>query len=293
MKAKNLFLNLERELIITMMVFDAHTHVFPPEIIEKRELIAEKDRRFAVIYADRRARMADGSRLLQYVEDEGIDAAATMSFPFADNGLNRIANDYVLELAKQDARIIPFVVVDTREEGAAFTEAQRCIDKGARGVGELAYYESGFDERKRKELEGLAHFLEEKQSILIMHLNEQVGHRYPGKIHADFEEVVRLVEGVPTLRIVLAHLGGGICFYEFMPEIRKTFSRVYYDLAAVPLLYEQALYTFCESFLKEKVLFGSDFPLLTLARYQPGIKRLGEKAQEHFLYRNARSLFGD
>ncbi len=276
-----------------MMVVDAHTHVFPPEIVAQRESLARKDRRFGVIYADRRARMTDGDGLLAYMKDEGIDAAAVMSFPFTDNGLNRLANDYVLELAERDGRIIPFVAMNTGEERAAIEEAQRCFGKGARGVGELAFYDIGFGEKERKEVERLALSLEGSGAILAIHLNEQVGHRYPGKMHADFEQVVRLVEALPASRIVLAHMGGGICFYEFMPEIRKAFSRVYYDLAAVPLLYNQPLYTFAGRFLKNKVVFGSDYPLLTLARYKADIERLDEEAQEHILYRNARTLFGD
>lgn len=275
-----------------MMVVDVHTHVFPPEITERRESIAGKDSRFAAIYADRRARMTDGKGLLGYMEDQGIGAAAVMSFPFIDSGLNRVANDYVLDLAKQDPRIAAFVAVDTGNELTAIAEVQRCVGKGARGVGELAFYESGFGQKERREVERLARSLEGSGAIFVMHLNEQVGHRYPGKMHADFEEVVRLVEAVPALRIVLAHMGGGICFYEFMPEIRQAFSQVYYDLAAVPLLYNQALYDFAGRFLRNKVLFGSDYPLLTLARYRTDIERLDEEAQEHILCRNARVLFG-
>ena len=67
---------------------------------------------------------------------------------------------------------------------------------------------------------------------------------------------------------------------------------VYYDLAAVPFLYSDSVYAFAARFLAKKVLFGSDFPLLTLARYRPGIDQVDEKEKRLILYENARRLFG-
>jgi predicted TIM-barrel fold metal-dependent hydrolase len=126
----------------------------------------------------------------------------------------------------------------------------------------------------------------------MLHLNEQVGHRYPGKAFADFGSVAGFVADHPSLRIILAHMGGGICFYEFMPEIRKAFARVYYDLAAVPFLYSNELYAFAAAFLGEKVLFGSDYPLLPFARYIPYLREVEEPARSNILYENGRRLFG-
>ena len=41
----------------------------------------------------------------------------------------------------------------------------------------------------------------------------------------------------PELDIILAHWGGGLLFYETMPEVRRTLRRVWYDTAASPLLF--------------------------------------------------------
>jgi hypothetical protein len=46
-----------------MPVLDAHTHVFPPELIEKRRLIASTEGGFALLYGSGRSRMADGPAL--------------------------------------------------------------------------------------------------------------------------------------------------------------------------------------------------------------------------------------
>ncbi len=275
-----------------MSVLDAHTHVFPPEVIDRRDEIATRDSHFSLLYNDRRARMADGKDLAAYMDKEGVDMAVATCFPFRDPGLIRLANDYVLECARLDTRILPLVVVDAHDEKAAVSEAERCFQKGARGVGEMAYYERGFGADERLRLEGIARFLEQNGRPLMLHLNEQVGHHYHGKTAVDFAEVVRFVETHPSLRMILAHMGGGICFYEFMPEIEKAFPFVYYDLAAAPYLYSNALYVFAAGFLSTKVLFGSDFPLLTLARYKPGLEGLNDEAKRRILFENGRRLFG-
>lgn len=275
-----------------MTVFDAHTHLFPPEVIERRGEIAGRDPRFSLLYGDPRARMAKGDDLRAYMDSEGIDVAVAASFPFRDQGLIRAANDYVLECARVDGRILPLAVVDTGDEKAAVSEVRRCLGKGARGVGEVAYYDTGFGGDERKGLESIARLLEDEDKPLMLHLNEQIGHVYPGKTRVDFGEVVRFVEAHPSLRVILAHMGGGLCFYEFMPEIERAFSRVCYDLAAAPFLYSDALYAFAARFLPGKVLFGSDFPLLTFARYRPALESLEAGAGRRILFENGRRLFG-
>jgi predicted TIM-barrel fold metal-dependent hydrolase len=275
-----------------MPVLDAHTHLFPPEIIEKRERIASDDRAFGIIYSDRKARMADGQQLSGYLEKEGIDVVVACGFPFRDPGLVRLTNDYVLEIARGDRRIVPFAIVDPAYETASIREAERCLERGARGIGEIAYYGGGFGESERRALNTLATWMEQAGMVLMLHVNEQVGHAYPGKTAVDFGEIIRFLEDHPSLKIILAHMGGGICFYEFMPEIRKSCSLVYYDLAAVPFLYSEAIYRFAAQFLWHKVLFGSDYPLLPYSRYKSALEKLDGEARERILYSNGKELLG-
>ncbi len=275
-----------------MPVLDAHTHMFPPEIIEARERIAIRDRGFSMIYSRLNARMVDKEGIRSYLDDENVDMAVVTGFPFEDGGLISAANDYLLEMAALDPRIIPFIAVDRRNEGTAMREVERCIESGARGVGELAYNDTGFSDDERRGLRGLGEYLQEKGLPLMLHLNEQVGHDYAGKTHIDFGSVLRFAEDHPALDMILAHMGGGICFHEFMPEIKRTLSRVYYDLAAVPFLYSREIYAYSASFLASKVLFGSDYPLLSFARYKPHIEELPESARRKILYENGSELLG-
>jgi uncharacterized protein len=275
-----------------MSVIDAHTHVFPMELIEKRVKIAMRETGFGILYRDLRSKMVDADGLLTYMDEEGVGKAVITGFPFADNGLIRVSNDYILEMAQNNERLIPFITVKGDDEGAAQAEVERCFTLGARGVGELAYYETGFTERERGALDGVASFLEDRGAPLMLHVNEQVGHAYPGKSTVDFESVVKFAADHPRLSLILAHMGGGICFYEFMPEIKRVFTHVYYDMAATPFLYSKDLFVFAERFLLSKILFGSDYPLLSLNRYQSHLESLTAETRHLFLYENGRRLLG-
>ena len=275
-----------------MPVIDAHTHVFPPDVIKIRDRIAARDYRFSLIYASPKARMADGTELDRYMIEEQIDRAVITAFPFKDRGLITACNDYILDMARRDPKLIPFAMVDVEDETLALAEAARSFSLGARGIGELAFYDTGFGAAERKGLESLADYAEKNDLPLMIHVNEQVGHVYHGKTRMDFQELVVLVETHPGLVMILSHLGGGICFYEFMPEIKKAFARVYYDLAAVPLLYSKEVYEFIAQYMPGKVLFGSDYPLLSYKRYAPDLDFLEEEDRQKLLHLNARHLFG-
>jgi uncharacterized protein len=274
-----------------MPLIDVHTHVFPDEVIRNRTRIAEKDRNFDVLYGNSSSRMVDSSKLRDYLSREGIDRAVATGFPFQDAGLLTLSNDCLLELAQIDDRIIPLVMVDLQDEERGAAELERCIARGAMGMGEVAYYGQPFSRSERERLDRLVAPLEGAQLLLMMHVNEQIGHRYGGKARIDFNEVVKFVDSHPRLTIILSHLGGGLCFYEFMPEIKKSFAHVYYDIAAIPFLYHKKVYSFISRFLPEKVMFGSDYPLLPASRYLPDIKELEEEVQVKLLYRNAEEIF--
>jgi uncharacterized protein len=276
-----------------MPVIDAHTHVFPPDVIARREMIAKTDARFALLYANPRARMVDGAGITEYLQSQGVEQAVVTSFPFTDASLVSACNDYVLELARMDTRVIPFATVDMEDETAARDEAERCVIRGARGIGEIAFYDTGYGKRECEKLHVIGAYAEQQGIPVMLHVNEQVGHAYHGKTVMDLQEIFLFIEAHPDLTVILPHLGGGLCFYEFMPEVRKTFSRVYYDLAATPLLYSSEVYDFVARYIPDRMLFGSDFPLLSYRKYATELGSLGDEARDKLLYHNARRMLGN
>ena len=57
--------------------------------------------------------------------------------------------------------------------------------------------------------------------------------------------------------------------YELMPEMRRVLANAWYDTAAWPWLYEPALMRAISSAgVIDKILYGSDFPILSYGRYE-------------------------
>ena len=277
-------------------MIDAHVHVFPPEMIQGRESYLARDARFREIYENLAAHMATVDELLTAMDRDGVEMAVVTGFPFADQGLCRLVNDYVLEqVALHPGRLAGLAVVAPGRAGA-HAELLRCLDAGLTGCGELAPAGWPALEAVRGGADGfdtLAGCLRERARPLLVHASEPVGHSYAGKGRFLPEDCLALARTYPGLRIVLAHMGGGLFLYETMPEVRKTLADVYYDTAAVPYLYGAEVYEVAVlSAGPEKFIFGSDFPLLPAGRYRQGLERLATEVRQAIEGDNARKVFG-
>lgn len=73
-----------------------------------------------------------------------------------------------------------------------------------------------------------------------------------------------MVKRFPNVTFILAHLGGGLPFYELNRRIHRAMApNVVYDTAANPLLYDlRSIRTVVDLIGADRLLFGSDFPLL-------------------------------
>jgi predicted TIM-barrel fold metal-dependent hydrolase len=99
-------------------------------------------------------------------------------------------------------------------------------------------------------------------------------------------------QAFPEATIVCAHWGGGLPFYELMPEVRSALGNVYYDTAASPLLYDASILPLLARLVPHKICFGSDFPLLRPARYLQRFCAAGLKhdSLQAVLERNAATI---
>jgi predicted TIM-barrel fold metal-dependent hydrolase len=80
-----------------------------------------------------------------------------------------------------------------------------------------------------------------------------------------------------------------------MPEVAKTMTNVYYDTAASPFLYSKKIYaTISEIVGAKRILFGTDFPLLSPQRYFKELEASGlsEEDQRNILGLNFSRLMG-
>jgi predicted TIM-barrel fold metal-dependent hydrolase len=87
-------------------------------------------------------------------------------------------------------------------------------------------------------------------------------------------------------------MGGGLFMYELMPEVRSLLTDVLYDTAAVPYLYDPRVYEVAVLAAgAEKLIFGSDFPLLSPKRYVDGLGSLSAEERSAVQGGNARRIF--
>jgi predicted TIM-barrel fold metal-dependent hydrolase len=250
------------------MILDAHTHVFPGEVCRHREEFFSDEPAFKALYEAPKSRLASPEELLAASEEEGVEAALVSGFPWRQERLWRRQHEVILEAMRRWPRkIIGFCNVNPLDP-AAPREVERCLAAGFRGVGELAWYV----EDPGGDLEFLTPIVELAQHFevpLLLHMNDPVGAAYPGKSAIRLEAVYRLIQKFPEVDWILAHWGGGLPFYGLLKkEAPEVFRRVYFDTAASPYLYRPEIYRLAAEMVgPEKILFGSDFPLLSPKLY--------------------------
>jgi len=276
-------------------MLDFHTHIFSPHAREHRDPLAKADPIFSRIYADKETRMVGVEGLLEAMDQNGVGQSVVCGFPWQGAEPCRRENAYLLESAhRYPDRIIPFISLP-QEEKAALTELEQCARAGARGIGEWAPGTYGDRLWSIETMRPLFAAIKEKGLPLLIHCNEPLGHPYPGKGRVGIAEMEALVHALQGITIILAHWGGGFFFYELMPEIAAMCQGVYYDTAASPFLYNKRIYHIAIAIIgPQRILFGSDYPLIPPARYKQEMQAAGiaEKDLEAILGLNAQRLLG-
>jgi hypothetical protein len=277
------------------LIVDAHVHIFPEEIQRERERFCARDSGFASVYGSPKARMVTAEQVLHVLDQSGIHGAVVFGFPWIDPALCELHNDYLMEVSTDPAgRLLALGCVSPGLGKTGVREAERCLRGGLAGIGEVATY-GGAAGMDTLFFNDLAELLETRRRPLVLHATESVGHEYPGKDHTDLAALYRWLAAHPGLDVVLAHWGGGLFFYELMPEVRRTCSRVFYDTAASPFLYRPEIYDIALRIVgRERILLGSDFPLIQPLRYLKEVNSLGlpEESVRGLLGDNALRLYG-
>jgi len=218
--------------------------------------------------------------LLSTTEANGVDKVLTGGFASCDSGLCEYMNDYILEGAqKYPQKILPMISL-APDCSNMEKEIDRCVSQGAVGVGELFPWGQQFDLLGDKAHQ-LANICKERGLPLLLHINEEVGHSYAGKGDVSVKEAAEFALKHPDLTIIYAHWGGGLLFYELMPELRRELSNVYYDTSAGPFLYSKDIYRVVREIgLTKKILLGTDYPLISPKRYFREMNEAGLTSEE-------------
>jgi predicted TIM-barrel fold metal-dependent hydrolase len=278
------------------MIIDFHVHVFPPQIKKNRNKYIESDPCFAILYSKKDSKLTTTDELIASMDKAKVDISVILNIGWTTHELCVETNDYILEsIARYPERLIGFCSVQPQSYGAALDEIERCAKEGIRGVGEIRPDMQLFDPRDEEVMTPFINAVRKHKLMLLCHASEPVGHIYPGKGAVTPEILYPFIASYPELTIILAHWGGGLPFYTLMPEVRKSMQNVFFDTAASPLLYHPQIYEQVVQLVgAERILFGSDYPLLEqgLALKEITSLDLSEETKHLILADNAQKLLG-
>ena len=125
------------------MVIDFHTHVFPSRFRDDRSAFFSDEPAFKTLYDSPQSKLAGASELIRNMDEEDIHQSVIFGFPWENPDHYRIHNDYILEsVHRYPNRLIGFCCFSPLSAGGS-REAERCLQSGLSGVGELAVYGAG------------------------------------------------------------------------------------------------------------------------------------------------------
>lgn len=256
-------------------IVDAHVHIFPPEKIAARESLLLRDPWFGEAFGHPNAKMRTAEELIASMDKAGVDVSIVVGWPWRASVELRQHNDYLAVACERYPDRLRWLGIINAAASDAPDEIERCVKLGASGFGEINADGQEFrwsnPESYRDALQAIA----ASGLPLMTHTSEPVGHRYPGKGFAHPGEIMTAIEAFPELNWVLAHWGGGLPFYELMPEVKIACAKVAYDSAATSFLYDATIFRRVIDLVGvEKVLFGSDWPVLAQGKLLTRIRAL-------------------
>lgn len=251
---------------------------------------------FRELYEDPRVKIATAEDLLAEMDEAGVDISIMCGFGWASDDLCQMHNDYMLDsIRRYPTRLAALAAVQPLHADRALQELERCMSGGMVGAGELMPNGQGYLLDDIDRLRPFFAEVEAERVVVMTHATEPVGRFYPGKESVTPDVIWSLVQAYPDLKLVLAHWGGGYPFYELMPEVRGASQNVYYDSAASTYLYSQQVFLHIGQIVGyERVLWATDFPVLTQRRFIARMRQLplSESDRDAVLGENAARLFG-
>lgn len=266
------------------MIIDSHIHMYPPYVYADPVAWARQmdEPYWGALVGDTPTGAtiqgwATVEQLIADMDAAGIDKVVMQGIYFRHHRTCVEQNNWYINWRRQyPDRLLGFATVQPLAGRQALDEVKRAVDNGLCGIGEILPYAQGHSIRDEPFL-AVVELAVSLNIPLCLHGAEPVGHHYPGRAYTPLQDYVWLAGQYPDLKLILAHLGGLLPFYELNRAVKKALRNVYYDTAAIPLLYAPQVYkSVVEIVGPEKILFGSDYPLLIYPRQTrtPGFDRL-------------------
>ncbi len=291
-------------------IIDSHVHFFP-EMLKTSSLTwaeehVEKLWKICVAPPDRPSIQgwANEKEMLDAMDEANMERVILQGWYWENqttcSSMNRI---YHKLLTQYPDRISAFASLQPLESARALEEIKWILDQGFIGIGELHAQGQGYSLRSECFLKCIE-AIKASEIALNFHVTDPSAKDHPGKVETPLNDFIDFANEYPKQKIILSHLGGLLPLYAQDNKLELPKKNVFYDTAAIPLLYDASMITtMTEMVGSDKILFGSDFPLRVFPKKQKHpdflksvdfIKKLDlpKSTEDQIFHENAKRLFG-
>jgi uncharacterized protein len=273
-----------------LIALDTHVHIESPPTGNAADEAAKK-------YFGAANAPTDPQELAQYYRSRNI-GCVVFSVDERMTGRPQVPNEDVLKLAKQHSDfMIAFASVDPMRGAEAVQEARRLIKLGVRGF-KLHPPLQQFHANDRKAYPFYEVVAEAKLPVVIHTGHSGIGTGMPGGggirlKYGNPMDIDDVAVDFPDMPIIMAHPSFpwqdeaiSICLHK---------PQVYIDLSGwSPRYFSPILIQYANTLLKHKMLFGSDYPLITPDKWMAEFEKIAirDEVRPLILKANAARLFG-
>jgi predicted TIM-barrel fold metal-dependent hydrolase len=273
-----------------LTALDVHVH------LEHTGEATEADKQAAAYFKGGASR--DPAAMAEYYRSRNM-ACVVFTVDETLSGMPRLSNDEVVEFAQRNRDIaIPFASINPARGAEGVREARRLVEAGVVHGLKLHPPIMEFFANDRVAYPLYEVFAEAKLPVLFHtgHSGIGTGMRGGGGIRLKYGNPVPIDDvavDFPDMPIVMAHPSFpwqdeaiSICLHK---------PQVYIDLSGwSPKYFPPNLIQYANTLLKEKVLFGSDYPMLTPDRWMADFDKIAirDEVRPLILRENALRLFG-
>ena len=278
------------------VIIDFHTHIISPRLTRQKDSLMERDKTFEALFSNTKAVTATCEDLITAMDRVGVSKSVVLGYGWCDPHIAKENNDYIIDSANRfPERLIPFCSVNPAWGRDAVQEIERCAELGIKGVGEFHPDTQDFVLSDVGTMSPIMDVAKSHELVVLTHSSEPLGHEYPGKGQTTPDVLARFINLFPENKIVAAHWGGGLPFYLLMPEVMQASRNVFFDTATSVFLYDSKVFSVgVEAAGADKILFGSDYPLVSQDRIIKDLRKnkTNNDIQNLILYKNACRLLG-
>jgi uncharacterized protein len=281
-----------------VIAIDVHTHVGRPEVERSEDPVRNEFVAAAARYFGAEPLEPTAQELVDYYRERRMMAVAFTVDDEAGMGRRRLGNDDVIAAAAANPDVlIPFASVDPHKGKLAVREARELIEAGVRGF-KFHPNTQAFWPNDRVHYPLYAVIAEAGLIALFHSGTTGIGAGMPGGggVRLKYSNPICIDDvaaDFPELDLILAHPSFPWQDEALAVAVHKP--NVYIDLSGwSPRYFPENLIRYTNTLLKEKMLFGSDFPLITPDRWLADFEKLPirDEVRPLILKQNAARLLG-